>query len=122
LAALHFQETDPVPYTLPVEDSVADRLDGHYGGTEWRQRLEQHIGVVRMPGLRVDEAYGPVDPFGTVWLLIPFGTPDEIRAEIGPLRREMGSGGGYILAPAKPLMPEVPLENAVAVVEAFVCA
>jgi len=51
--------------------------------------------------------------------LIPFGTPDEIRTEIGRLRRELGSGGGYILAPAKPLMPEVPTENAVAVVEAF---
>ena len=33
--------------------------------------------------------------------------------------REMGKGGGYILAPAKPLMAETPLENAVAIVEAF---
>jgi uroporphyrinogen decarboxylase len=321
LAALHFEETDPVPYTLPVEDSVAERLDIHFGGADWRQRLEQHIGVVRVPGLGVDEAYGPIDLFGTVWSfdkrpyhlerpalsvpdlkgytwpkvddvwdgpeiqrqldearekgqfivatlgfglferswamrgfedaltdmllhpvfyqelvegifefqaelarrllelpidgvmfsddwgdqrgvlmgpklwrkfikpyardlhevvhaagrwtlqhccgsvmdiipemidigldvleslqpeamdvyeikrlygqelrlwgglgtqqLIPFGTADEIRAEIGRLRREMGSGGGYILAPAKPLMPEVPTENAAVVVETF---
>ena len=34
--------------------------------------------------------------------LIPLGTPDEIRAEIAKLCREMGRGGGYILAPAKP--------------------
>lgn len=50
---------------------------------------------------------------------IPFGTPDEIRAEIRRLRREMGQGGGYILAPAKPLQPETPTENAVAVLEEF---
>ena len=51
--------------------------------------------------------------------LLPFGTPAEIRAEVARLREELGAGGGYILAPAKPLMPEVPTENAVAAVEAF---
>jgi uroporphyrinogen decarboxylase len=50
---------------------------------------------------------------------IPFGTPAEIRAEVARLCREMGVGGGYILAPAKALQPETPTENAVAVVEAF---
>ena len=50
---------------------------------------------------------------------IPFGTPEEIREEIQRLRREMGQGGGYILAPAKSLQPETPTQNAVAVVEAF---
>ena len=50
---------------------------------------------------------------------IPFGSPEEIRAEVGRLRREMGEGGGYILAPAKPLQPGTPTENAVAVVEAL---
>ena len=51
--------------------------------------------------------------------LIPFGTPAEIRAEVAKLCREMGKGGGYILAPAKPLQPETPTENAAAVVESF---
>ena len=50
---------------------------------------------------------------------IPFSTPSEIRAEIRKLHGEMSKGGGYILAPAKPLRPEVPTENAVAVVEEF---
>ena len=50
---------------------------------------------------------------------IPRGTPAELRAEINKLRREMGKGGGYILAPAKPLQPGTPTENAVAIVEAF---
>lgn len=53
---------------------------------------------------------------------IPFGTPDEIRAEIRHLRREMSRGGGYILAPAKSLRPETPTENAVAVFEEFVAS
>jgi len=50
---------------------------------------------------------------------IPFGTPDEIRAEVGRLCREMGQGGGYILCPAKPLRTKTPTENAAAVVESF---
>jgi len=50
---------------------------------------------------------------------IPFGTPSEIRAEVRKLCREMGRGGGYILAPAKALQPETPTENAAAVVESF---
>ena len=50
---------------------------------------------------------------------IPFGTPDQIHAEVDRLRREMGRGGGYILAPAKSLQPETPTLNAAAVVEAF---
>jgi len=50
--------------------------------------------------------------------MLPFGTPDAIRAETQHLIEEMGKGGGYILASAKPLMPEVPTENAVAFIEA----
>ena len=52
--------------------------------------------------------------------VVPRGTPDEIGQEVGRLKREMGRGGGYILAPAKPLQPETPTENAAAVVEAFI--
>jgi len=50
---------------------------------------------------------------------IPYATPDVLRQEIRRLRCEMSRGGGYILAPAKPLMPETPTENAVAIVEEF---
>jgi len=50
---------------------------------------------------------------------IQFGSPDEIHAEVRRLCAEMGRGGGYILAPAKSLQPGTPIENAVAVVEAF---
>ena len=50
---------------------------------------------------------------------IPRGTPEEIRREVKRLKTEMPRGGGFILAPAKPLQPETPTENAAAVVEAF---
>ncbi len=50
---------------------------------------------------------------------IPFGTPDEIRAEVARLRSKMAKGGGYILSPAKALQPETPPENMAALVEAF---
>jgi uroporphyrinogen decarboxylase len=51
--------------------------------------------------------------------LLPFGKPGEIVAEVRRLVREMGRGGGYILAPAKSMQPETPTENAVAAFEAF---
>jgi uroporphyrinogen decarboxylase len=50
---------------------------------------------------------------------VPFAKPDEIEAEVAKLCREMGRGGGYILAPSKPLQPDTPTKNAAAVVEAF---
>jgi len=51
--------------------------------------------------------------------VLPFGSPQEVRDEIRRLIEELGRGGGYILAPAKPLMEDVPTENAVAVIEEF---
>ena len=51
--------------------------------------------------------------------LLPFDTPQNIRAEIARLRREMSVGGGFIMAPAKPLQPETPTANAVACLEAM---
>lgn len=51
---------------------------------------------------------------------IPFGTPAAIRHEVARLKSDMGAGGGFILAPAKPLQPETPTANAAAIVEAFI--
>lgn len=50
---------------------------------------------------------------------IPFGSRESIFGEVERLCREMAQGGGYILAPAKPLQPETPMENAAAVLDAF---
>jgi len=51
--------------------------------------------------------------------VLPFGTQDEVRSEIRRMIFEMGKDGGYILASAKPIMQEVPTENAVALIEEF---
>jgi uroporphyrinogen decarboxylase len=51
--------------------------------------------------------------------LLPFGSPQEILEEVSRLRNQIGRGGGYILSPAKPILPEVPLENVLAVLQAF---
>jgi len=50
---------------------------------------------------------------------IPFGSPAEIRREVLRLAEEMARGGGYILGPAKALQPGTPVDNAAAVLEAF---
>jgi len=52
-------------------------------------------------------------------VLLPFGTPEGIRAEIRRLKTEIGKGGGFIISPTKPILPDVPTENAVACVEAI---
>ncbi|MBM3882062.1 MAG: hypothetical protein FJ387_20470 [Verrucomicrobia bacterium] len=49
---------------------------------------------------------------------MPFGTPADVRAEVRTRIREVGGGGGLILAPAHVLSPEVPWENVTAFFEA----
>ena len=48
---------------------------------------------------------------------LPFGTAEEVRNETARLKTEMGRGGGYILAGAKGLGGEVPVENIAAYLE-----
>jgi uroporphyrinogen decarboxylase len=49
---------------------------------------------------------------------MPFGTPDEVRAEVRARVRDVGYDGGLILAPAHVLGPETTWENIVAFFEA----
>ena len=51
--------------------------------------------------------------------LLPRGTPEQIRAEIRRLCEQIGRGGGFIISPTKPILPDVPTENAVACLEAI---
>lgn len=48
---------------------------------------------------------------------MPFGTPEDVRAEVHARIRDVGRGGGLILAPAHVLGPETPWENIVAFFE-----
>lgn len=49
---------------------------------------------------------------------MPFGTPQQVGEEVRRRIREVGRGGGLILAPAHVLGPEVPWENVVAFFQA----
>jgi uroporphyrinogen decarboxylase len=47
---------------------------------------------------------------------MPFGTPEEVRREVGLRIETVGRGGGLLLAPTHVLEPDVPWENIVAFV------
>jgi len=49
--------------------------------------------------------------------LLPYGTADEVRAEVRRLINTLGRSGGYILAPAHAIQPDTPLENVLAIYE-----
>jgi uroporphyrinogen decarboxylase len=49
--------------------------------------------------------------------LLPHGTPEQVRAEAQRLIREVGAGGGYILAPSHAVLGDTPVENIVALIE-----
>lgn len=70
LAQVGHQETDQVPYTLAFEEEVGARLDAHFGGPEWRQRVVPYIapcgGVTHQPQEHLDATHYR-DCFGTVW-------------------------------------------------------
>jgi uroporphyrinogen decarboxylase len=51
--------------------------------------------------------------------LLPDSTPDELRRELRRLIREVGSGGGFVIAPTHSLGGDIPLENLVVTVEEF---
>lgn len=45
---------------------------------------------------------------------LPRGTPEEVREEVRRTIEAMARGGGYILAPAHNIQPDVPVENVLA--------
>jgi uroporphyrinogen decarboxylase len=51
--------------------------------------------------------------------LLPDSTPDQLRAEVRRLIREVGDGGGFIIAPTHSLGVDIPLENLLVLVEEF---
>lgn len=48
------------------------------------------------------------------------GTVEDVRQEVRVCLERMAAGGGYVMAPAKPILVGVPVENAVALIDAFV--
>lgn len=50
--------------------------------------------------------------------VLPYGTPDDVRAEVERRIHDLGSTGGYVLAAVHNIQPDVPPENIVAMFEA----
>jgi len=50
----------------------------------------------------------------SVQTTLPFGTPDDVRAEVEHLITVLGAGGGYILGPSHAIQAGTPPENVVA--------
>ncbi len=48
---------------------------------------------------------------------LPYGTPDEVKAETIRVRELMSQQGGYILSPAQELQDDVPIENVQALLQ-----
>ncbi len=59
--------------------------------------------------------------WGTIGIqtTMPFGTPEEVRAEVRRRIETVGYDGGLVLGPTHSLEPEVPWENIVALYEAI---
>ena len=50
--------------------------------------------------------------------VLPFGTPDEVRAEVKRIIQILGQGGGYMLSSVHTILPDVSAENVLAMVDA----
>jgi uroporphyrinogen decarboxylase len=50
--------------------------------------------------------------------LLPYASPAEVRAEVMRVIRLLGPGGGYLLSSVHTIMPEVPVDNILALVSA----
>jgi uroporphyrinogen decarboxylase len=48
---------------------------------------------------------------------LPFGSPQEVRAEVRNRVGTLGKGGGYIIAPSHNIQPDTPVENILAMYE-----
>lgn len=51
---------------------------------------------------------------------LPRGTPEEVREEVRRCKAGLGRDGGLIIGPTKPILPDVPTENAIACIEEII--
>jgi uroporphyrinogen-III decarboxylase len=50
---------------------------------------------------------------------LPFGTPDQVRAQVAERIRALGPGGGFVFNPVHNVQPGSPVENLQAMFEAL---
>ena len=68
-----FRETAPIPYTLSIEEAVEERLDEHYGGPDWRERITPYVLRVKaldnMKREQMADGVRARDIYGGIWRL-----------------------------------------------------
>jgi len=77
-------------------------------------------GVYKMEPERLKASFGDVLTFWggiDTQSLLPYGTPDEVKAEVKRVLSVLAPGGGYILSPAHTIQNDVPAENLLALYE-----
>jgi uroporphyrinogen decarboxylase len=78
---------------------------------------------VHLPGNEPDvlkrEYGGDITFYGAIstQTTLPHGTPEQVRAEVRERVRVLGKGGGYICSSDHSVMPDVPFENIVAMID-----
>lgn len=72
------------------------------------------VQAAKMEPARLKRDFGNVISFwGAIdtQRVLPFGTPDEVAAEVRTRIRELGAGGGYVVAAVHNIQSEVPPQN-----------
>lgn len=100
---------------LPI---VPRLIDMGITGFQGFQEREASIPAEKMATFRRRDG-GKLIFFGSVSVVhtFPFGTVQDVRAEVERCYRVMGPGGGFCLAPSSSVLPETPLENIVTFME-----
>ena len=52
--------------------------------------------------------------------VLPYGTPEDVRRHTAEVIDTLGADGGLLIAPSQEIMPDVPVENIVAMLETIV--
>jgi uroporphyrinogen decarboxylase len=87
-------------------------------GMEVWETVQAHLDGNEPEGLKRDfgrdlSFYGGVSTQTT----LPFGSPEEVRSEVRERVRVLGEHGGYICGPDHGIMPDVPIENVLAMID-----
>ncbi|MFC1718500.1 uroporphyrinogen decarboxylase family protein [Candidatus Poribacteria bacterium] len=71
LAVMQHKEVHPIPFTLGIDGGIAEKMDEHYGTSDWRKKLVPYIaGVGGVPYIPFTEAIDEnhsYDAYGGIW-------------------------------------------------------
>jgi len=99
-----------IPDWIEIGLNIIESLQPKAKGME-AEKLKRDFGgkIVLWGGLDVQE-------------ILPYGTPEDVDAEVKRIIDIFSPGGGYVFSPAHVIQPDVPLENIFAMFDAAVKA